>query len=32
MSVEVDAGNPAKVRVYADHVAETLISGISTGP
>jgi AcrR family transcriptional regulator len=31
MSVDVDAGNPAEVRVYADHVAETLISGISTG-
>jgi hypothetical protein len=30
MEIELDPKNPAQVRVYAEHVAEVLISGIST--
>jgi len=31
MEIELDPENPAQVRVYAEHVAEVLMSGIETG-
>jgi AcrR family transcriptional regulator len=31
MAIKLDPGDPAQVRVYAEHVAEVLINGITTG-
>jgi AcrR family transcriptional regulator len=31
MGIELDPANPAQVRRYAEHVAEVLVNGISTG-
>jgi TetR/AcrR family transcriptional regulator len=31
MEIELDPQNPAQVRVYAEHVADVLMNGISTG-
>jgi AcrR family transcriptional regulator len=32
MKIELDPGNPAQVRAYADHIAEVLLHGIATSP
>jgi hypothetical protein len=31
MAIKLDPGDPAQVRVYAEHVAEVLINGLTTG-
>jgi len=31
MKIELDPEDPAQVRVYAEHAAEVLMNGISTG-
>jgi hypothetical protein len=31
MEIQLGSGDPAQVRVYAEHVADVLINGIATG-